>query len=37
MEHESDGDTNCSGCTWNSLQKLGKKTGGIRDQKKNQD
>ena len=35
MEHEGDGDTNCSWCTWNGPQKLGKGTGGIRNQKEN--
>ena len=39
MEHESVGDTNCCECTWNSLQSQGlrKKTGGIENQRKNQD
>ena len=31
MEHEGDGDTNISWCTWNGLQMLGKETGGIVD------
>ena len=37
MEHESDGDTNWSWCTWNGSQELGKKTGGIGDQRLNQE
>ena len=30
-------DTNCKWCTWNSLQRLGKETGRIENQRKNQD
>ena len=37
VEHEPDGDTNCSKCTWNGLQKPGKKNGGTGDQKNNRD
>ena len=29
MEHESDGDTNCNWCSWNDLQRLGKVTGRV--------
>ncbi len=25
MEHEVDGDTDCSWCTWNNPQKIGKR------------
>ena len=32
-EHEGDSDTNCHWCTWNSRQKLGKKTGKIENKK----
>ena len=35
VEHEDDGDTNSSSCTWNGAQSIGKKTGGIRNQRKN--
>ena len=35
--HESDSDTNCCWCTWNSLQRLGKKTSGTENQRKNED
>ena len=34
-KHDSDSDTNCSWCTWNGLQRLAKKTDGIRDLRKN--
>ena len=37
VEHQGDGETNCSWCTWNGLQVLRKKSGGIGDQKKNRD
>ena len=33
--HKGDGNTNCSWCTWNSLQMIGKKTGRIGSQTKN--
>ena len=35
LEHEGDGDTNCGWCTWNSPPKLGKRTGGTENQRKN--
>ena len=35
MEHEGDGDINCSWCTWNGPQELGKETRRIGDQKRN--
>ena len=35
MEFAVDGDTSYSWRTWNNLQKLSKKTGGIGNQKKN--
>ena len=35
--NEGDCDTNCSGWTWNSTQMLGKGTGRIVNQRKNQD
>ena len=34
MEHESDGDTNCSWCTWNGPQRPEKETGGGVNKKK---
>ena len=37
VEHVGDGDTNSSWCTWNSPQRLGKKTIGIGNQRKNRD
>ena len=37
VEHEGNNDTNCHRSTWNGLQRLGKKTGGIGNQRKNQD
>ena len=37
MEHEGDVDTNYNWCSRNCLQKLGKGTGRIRNQKKNRD
>ena len=37
MEHEGDGDTNCSWCTWNVRKWLGENTGGIENQRKNLD
>ena len=37
VERESNGDTNCSWCTWNSSQRLGKETGGIGNLIKNRD
>ena len=37
LEHEGDGDTNCSGWTRNGPQRLGKETGRTGYQKKNQD
>ena len=35
VEHEGDGDTNCSWCTWNNPQMLCKKLGRIVKQRKN--
>ena len=35
-EYESKSDTNCSWCTWNGLQILQKRIGGIGNQMKNQ-
>ena len=35
MEHEKDDDTNCSWCTYNVPQRLGKKTWKIENQRKN--
>ena len=35
VEHEDDGDTNCGWCSWDSPQRLGRKIGGIGNQKKN--
>ena len=32
--HEGDGNTNCSWCTWNGHERLGKKTGIIGDKRK---
>ena len=37
VEHKADGDTNCSWYTRNYSQMLGKKTGGIGNQRKNWD
>ena len=37
VEHEGDGYTDCNWCTWNDLQRLGKKTDGIENQRKNPD
>ena len=37
VEHESDGDTNCSRYGWNPPQRFRKETGGTGNQKKNQD
>ena len=37
MEHESDGNTNYSWCTWNGLQGFRKKSEGSGDQRKNRD
>ena len=37
MELKGDGNTNCSWCTWNGPQKLGKGTGRIGNQRKNRD
>ena len=37
MKHGDDGDTNCSWCTWNGPQGLGKMIGTIENQKKNRD
>ena len=37
VEHESGGDTNDSGLTWNSPQKFGKKTGGAGNKGRNRD
>ena len=37
VAHEGDGDINCSRCAWNGLQRLGKGTGGIENQRTNQD
>ena len=34
VEHEGDGDTNCSRCTWNGPQRLERKTVGIGYQRK---
>ena len=35
VEPEGDGDTNCNWCTWNGAQRLGKKFGRARNQRKN--
>ena len=35
MEHVGDGDTNYSWSTWNGTQRIGKKTGTIRNWRKN--
>ena len=37
MGHEGDGNNNCSWCIWIDHQELGKETGRIGDQRKNQD
>ena len=37
VDHEGNGDTNCNWCTGNSPQKFGRKTEGIRNQRKNWD
>ena len=37
MEHEGDGDTDCSWCTRSSLQRRRKWNGGIKNQRKNRD
>ena len=37
VEHKSDSDTNCSWCTWNGLQRLGKETGTNENQWMNSD
>ena len=37
MEHEGDGDTNCSWCTWNEPQKFGKGIERIGNRGKNRD
>ena len=29
VEHEGDGDTDCSWCTWNGLQKIGEGPGAV--------
>ena len=34
MERDGDGDTNCSWCTWNDPQTIGKGTGRHRNQNK---
>ena len=34
MEHEDDGDTNCSWCTWSNLQRIGKGTGRLTNKRK---
>ena len=33
MEHEGDGDTNCSWCTWNDPQRIGKGTRRLKNQR----
>ena len=33
MKNEDDGDTNCNLCSWNGSQKLGRKPGGIKNQR----
>ena len=33
MEHEGDCDTNCNWCTWKDPQKIGKRTGRLRNQR----
>ena len=35
LEHEDNGNTICCQCSWNSPQWLGKKTGGIGNQREN--
>ena len=37
MEHEGDSDTNCNGCTWNNLQGLSKRAGGVGNQRMSED
>ena len=37
VEHECNGDTNCSWYIWNSLKKLEKGTGTVGNQRKNRD
>ena len=37
MEYESDSDTYCSWCTWNSPQRLGKRNRSIGNQRTNRD
>ena len=37
VEHLGDDDSDCSWCTWNGLQNLGKRTGKIGNQRKNRD
>ena len=37
MEQEGDSDTNYNLYTWNDLQRLGKGTGGVRNQRMSQD
>ena len=37
MEHESDGDTNCTWCAWYNLQRIDKGTGRLRNKRKSSD
>ena len=37
MKHKDDGDTNCNWCTRNNLQRIGKGTGRLRNQRTNGD
>ena len=34
VEHECDGDTNCSWCVWNGPQRIGEGIGTVQNQKK---
>ena len=37
MEHEGDDETNCSWCTWNNPQRIGKGTGKFGNKRKSRD
>ena len=37
MEYEGEGDTNCSRCIWNDLQRIGKGNGRLRNQRTSRD
>ena len=37
MEQEVDGDTNCGWCTWDSSQRIGKRTGRLENKRTSRD